>query len=271
MTWIKKIFNRIRIIFKVSSNLKGDGFSGARMFFGGLWFLINDTWKSRLRFSAMISYSGNVHRFYFEDIGDFELLDEVFLESAYLLQTKLEPNPVILDLGANIGVSTIFFAMCWPNAEIHSVEPDPDNFRRLCENTESLVNIVCHSKLIWSDDDKVPFYVNKHRGSSSSVFKTSSKQDLIHIQAYSLSHFLDQISKDKITLLKIDVEGSEEAIFSTFKEFERIKIIAGELHHDYCNTEDLLNALHKNYAQVLIHPLKDKRDYVITSGIKPEA
>jgi len=265
MTRIKKIFNRIRIICKVSSKLRADSFSGIRMLFGGIWFLINDTWKSQLHFSAMISYSGKVHRFYFKDVGDFELLDEIFLQSAYLLLKELEPNPIILDLGANIGVSTLFFAMCWPNSEIHSVEPDPENFRRLCENTKSLHNIFCHQKVIWSDDVKVPFYVNKHRGSSSSIFKTSSKQHCVYLQAYSLSQFLDHISKEKITLLKIDIEGAEEAVFSTFNEFHRIEVIAGELHHDYCNTEDLLNALHKYYNQVQIHTLKHKRDYVFAS------
>lgn len=266
MARLKKILNRVQIIYKVSSKLKGDNFSGVRMFFGGLWFLINDTWKSRLHFSALIAYSGKTHQFYFEDVGDFELLDEIFLQSAYLLHTELEQNPVILDLGANIGVSTLFFALCWPDAEIHSVEPDPENFRRLCVNTKSLNNIVCHNKVVWSDDGMVPFYTNKHRGSSSSMFKTSSKQHRLTIQASSLSQFMNQISHEKVTLLKIDVEGAEEAIFSTFDEFNRIKVIAGELHHDYCNTENLLNNLHNHYDKVQIHPLKHERDYVIAGG-----
>jgi len=265
MTWLKRIFNRIRIIYKVSSNLKGNNFSGIRMFFGGLWLLINDTWKSQLHFGALIAYSGKFHRFYFEDIGDFELLNEIFLQSAYLLSKNLEDNPIILDLGANIGVSTLFFAMCWPNSEIHSVEPDPDNFRRLCLNTKSLNNITCHNKVIWSENGMVSFYTNKHRGSSSSVFKTSSKQHRIKLEAFSLSQFLNEISKDRISLLKIDVEGAEEAIFSIFDEFNRIGVIAGELHHDYCNTKDLLNSLHKHYDHVQIHPLKPERDYVIAS------
>lgn len=265
MTRLKKIFNRIKIICTVSSKLNGNISSGVRMFFGGIWFLVNDTWKSRIHFSALIAYSGKFHRFYFEDIGDFELLNEIFLQSAYLLHTELEKDPVIIDLGANIGVSSIFFAMCWPDSEIHSVEPDPENFRRLCINTKSLNNIVCHQKVIWSHDEKVPFHVNKHRGSSSSIFKTSSKQNLIHLQASTLHQFMDQISKDKISLLKIDVEGAEEAIFSTFDEYDRIKVIAGELHHDYCNTENLLHNLNKHFAQVQKHPLKPERDYVIAS------
>jgi FkbM family methyltransferase len=246
--------------------MRNDNLSGIRMLLGGLWFLLNDTWKSQLRFSAMIAYSGKVHRFHFEDIGDFELLNEIFLQSAYLLHTELEQNPVIIDLGANIGVATIFFAMCWPNSEIHSVEPDPKNFRRLFINTKSLNNIVCHQKLIWSHDKKVPFYVNKHRGSSSSILKTSPKQHHINFQASTLSQFIHQISKDKISLLKIDVEGAEEAIFSKFHEFDKIKVIAGELHHDYCDTKPLIDILKKHYNQTQFYPLKMERDYFIAKN-----
>lgn len=262
---LRKIFSRIQIICKVSTKLKGDNFSAVCMFFGGLWFLINDTWKSQLHFSAMITYSGKFHRFYFEDIGDFELMDEIFLQTAYLQNTKLAKNPIILDLGANIGVSTLFFAMCWPNSEIHSVEPDPENFRRLCLNTKSLNNVIRHNKLIWSDSEIVTFYTNKHRGSSSSVFKTSSKQNIINLQASSLSKLLSQISHEEITLLKFDVEGAEEAIFSKFDEFNRIKIIAGELHHDYCSTAALLDKLQTHYNEININPLKPNRDYIIAS------
>src|SRR4051812_25138369 len=34
---------------------------------------------------------------------------------------------VVLDIGANIGVSTLYLADLFPNAEIHAFEPEPGN------------------------------------------------------------------------------------------------------------------------------------------------
>lgn len=73
---------------------------------------------------------------------------------------------------------------------------------------------------------------------------------------------MEQIGVHKVSLLKFDVEGAEEEMFRSFNEFKTIERLAGELHHDLCNTESLLMNIKQEYNKVELHPLKEKRDYL---------
>jgi hypothetical protein len=42
--------------------------------------------------------------------------------------------PVIVDAGANVGCSSLFFADAYPSAEVVALEPDPATFAVLCAN-----------------------------------------------------------------------------------------------------------------------------------------
>lgn len=47
-------------------------------------------------------------------------------------------TPLILDMGANIGMSALYFASKYPQAKIYAVEPDHENFQMLIMNTPGL-------------------------------------------------------------------------------------------------------------------------------------
>ncbi len=50
--------------------------------------------------------------------------------------------PVIVDCGANIGISSVWYAQRYPRARIIAVEPEPENFRILSMNAANYPNIV---------------------------------------------------------------------------------------------------------------------------------
>lgn len=263
MKWLSRFINRSAFIFRVAGALGANLPSKLKMVGGGLWLLINDSWKSRLRFTAQIRYEGSILPFIFEDASDFELFDEIFLNASYYFTAPLEEDAVIVDLGANIGVSSLFFSMKWPAATIHSVEPDPENFRRLTEMASHHQNQKLHHYAVWSESGKIQFFSDRRRGSSSSVHPDGSNREAIEIDAISLRDLLEQIGVKKVSILKFDVEGAEEEIFRSFSDFKRIERLAGELHHDLCNTEPFLMKIKQEYNKVELHPLKEKRDYLI--------
>ncbi|TVQ68247.1 MAG: FkbM family methyltransferase [Balneolaceae bacterium] len=265
MKWLKRLFRRVRFIFDVAHTLGADLPSKVKMVAGGIWLLINDSWKSRLRFTAQICLDGRSCPFFFEDAGDFELLDEVFLKGSYYFSQLAGDRPVIFDIGANIGVSTLFFALKWPGATICSVEPDPENFRRLKQITSVLPNISLYNLAVWSEISEIPFYRNVKRGSSSSVLSTGNHKEKIFIATITLSELMEQTGTKQVSLLKFDVEGAEEKVFSGFTQFQNIEQLAGELHHDLCNTSGLVETLKKKYNKIEFHPLKEKREYVIAT------
>jgi FkbM family methyltransferase len=69
---------------------------------------------------------------------DPESFDQVFVQGALAEPAPVRERldglgrpPVVLDLGANVGVSAAWFAARWPGARIVCVEPDPYNLEAL--------------------------------------------------------------------------------------------------------------------------------------------
>ena len=54
---------------------------------------------------------------------------------------KEQSSPLILGLGANIGLASVYFAFNWPKAFIVPVEPNAGNFSMLTKNTATLNNV----------------------------------------------------------------------------------------------------------------------------------
>jgi FkbM family methyltransferase len=53
-------------------------------------------------------------------------------------QRALGKTPLIVDAGANIGASAVFFALTHPGAAVVAIEPEPENFSLLQENVAGL-------------------------------------------------------------------------------------------------------------------------------------
>ena len=92
------------------------------------WFLIAR--KLGVNSSAKLSlgHAGQVHQWSLVERSDLSVLEEVFLNKEYALDI---PAPdVVLDLGANIGAASVYFAQAWPKARIYAVEPHPEIYTR---------------------------------------------------------------------------------------------------------------------------------------------
>src|ERR1700754_950801 len=50
-------------------------------------------------------------------------------------------KPLILDLGANIGLASLYFAKNWPNATIVAIEPDESNYNLMLKNVSGIANV----------------------------------------------------------------------------------------------------------------------------------
>src|SRR5258706_4718209 len=64
---------------------------------------------------------------------DLSVLQQVLIEQHYAFSLPLNPQ-VIIDAGANIGLSAVFFANQYPEALIVALEPDESNFLILQTN-----------------------------------------------------------------------------------------------------------------------------------------
>jgi FkbM family methyltransferase len=130
-------------------------------------------------------------------------VDEIFKEEIYKF-TSESPTPYIIDCGANIGLSVLYFKRLFPDSEIVAFEPDEKIFKILERNTNSLENVTIEKKAVWTEETTLEFF-SEGALAGSVVTDFSNKNDIIEIEAVDLKKFLNR----KVDFLKIDIEGGE--------------------------------------------------------------
>lgn len=148
-------------------------------------------------------------------------------------------NPsFILDAGANIGSSSIQFALKYPNCKILAIEPEECNFKILQMNTEPFDNIVCVQAGLWGSEMKREIR-NRDTGHwgytlMDSVAKTTSLTGQ-EINCITVPQIMSEHDVDSIDILKMDIEGGEIDVFKTSSDWiDSVKIITIELHDRIC-------------------------------------
>jgi FkbM family methyltransferase len=132
---------------------------------------------------------------------------EIFLERIYAFSSD-NPAPRILDLGANIGLSVLFFKNLYPRAKITAFEADPHIFcyleRNVHENGFSDVELV--NKAAWHEEAILAFH---SEGADGGRVAASGDGRMIEVEAVDISRLLEESSFD---FLKMDIEGAEEQV-----------------------------------------------------------
>lgn len=82
--------------------------------------------------------------------SDRSVFSHVFIYSAYALKTP-RPDDVkwIIDAGANVGYSALFFAGQYPNAQVVAIEPNEANYQQLLSNTRQCDRIKAWHGALW--------------------------------------------------------------------------------------------------------------------------
>ncbi len=150
---------------------------------------------------------------------------------------KLTKNPIIFDIGANIGHMSLTYAKLFINSNIYSFEPTDYAYEKFIKNlelnqniakqifpikaflsdkTEDISNIKAYSswKIAKNSDNQIEIH-KLHKGTS----KTSS-----NTPSYKLDDFVEKNSISKIDFIKIDTDGHEIEVFkgayNTIKKFK---------------------------------------------------
>jgi FkbM family methyltransferase len=169
-----------------------------------------------------------------EEHTDLKTFWQVFLRRVYSVQPA---DRVILDVGANIGLFTLYAARCASQARIFALEPFPATFARLLttvrdHHLEARVTCLNYAAtgttgIRVMPDLNVP---SQRRSLSSSAKALSGTQ----VSGETLEQILDENALQHVDLLKMDIEGSEyEVLLSTPKKtLAQIDRIALEYHGD---------------------------------------
>ena len=196
------------------------------------------------RFSKMPRYTPATaqlygHKFKIVDADSFlDMCNEILVRQNYQFPSA-KREPLIIDCGANIGVSVYFFKMQYPDARIIAFEPDPSVFRVLEENVRSLGlrNVVLHNVAVWKAQTELEFIVERSWGGR--LRKVGEADSVVKVPSVRLRDFLDE----PIEFLKIDIEGAEmEVIRDCHDSLAGVRNLFVE-YHSFRNEQQLLGEL----------------------------
>ena len=170
----------------------------------------------------------------------FHAVEEIFLDEIYKI--KLPENAIIIDGGANVGMSVLYLKQQHPTATIIAFEPDETNYNLLNKNITSfnLTKTTPVKKAIWKENTTITF---SNEGSMSSKIETEAleaTENITKIEAVRLKDYLTET----IHFLKLDIEGAEyEVLKDCRNSLSNVENIFIEFHGHFDKTNELTEIL----------------------------
>ncbi|KKU91966.1 MAG: Methyltransferase FkbM family [Microgenomates group bacterium GW2011_GWA1_48_10] len=140
----------------------------------------------------------------------------LFKEHRFFIANR---QPYIIDAGANVGSVTLELKKHYPQAKIVAIEPSPETFKILRENTKDLKNVQLVNAALSNHRGKIKLFVSRTGPSFfsdgplrdttvPSFWHKDKKIKIISVPAVLLSDYV----KQPIDLLKMDIEGDETKV-----------------------------------------------------------
>jgi FkbM family methyltransferase len=171
--------------------------------------------------------------------SDIDVFKHIYTLHEYECFDGIEDPALIIDCGANAGFSTSYFLTRFQKAQVIAVEPDLENFKMLSKNIAAYglrgkaIQAGIWSKTCGLRFSEIPF--GDGREWARSVCETK-KDEASVVDAIDIGSLLEESGFDRISLLKIDIEGSELAVFSENYSswLDKVDHLVIELHGDAC-------------------------------------
>ena len=176
-----------------------------------------------------IRFENGVYQVFLRQILDIHVLREMFVDEQYRIDHS-ETVKNVLDIGANVGFSLIYFAHKFPNARIIAVEPHPGCQEQLLAHARQFgERVIVVPKALSNAGGSVTFYLNQEHWSASIYKRRDSKE--VTVETISLRVLLDMFHGQSVDVMKCDIEGAEfEAVLP--EDLNSVRILIAELHPD---------------------------------------
>ena len=147
-----------------------------------------------------------------------------------IIKNNVKDGDNVIDLGANIGYFTLILAkLVGPTGKVFAFEPDPRNLALLKKNVEynNYKNVIIVPKAVSNVNDKCTLYTGQKTFGQNKIYKPKNTKTQKFIPIDSETVRLDDFFKtngllDKISFIKMDVEGAEFLALSGMKEILKL-------------------------------------------------
>jgi len=160
-------------------------------------------------------------------------------------------NPVILDGGANIGISAIHYKRLFPGAVITSFEPDPRACELLRRNLEvnRIHDVEIVEKALWTSNGRVSFF--SEGADANRVVRAGDEVGQLTTLTPSAKQFdvetvrlADYLAATKYDLVKLDIESAEADVIADCGDALRnVENLVIEFHLTNSKPRDLARTL----------------------------
>lgn len=183
-------------------------------FFGGEVYILKDGRKMYYEFNSDIG-----HKLF--HLGRFEE------NELKIIEKFLKEDSVVLDIGANLGIHSIRYALKHPGRTVFSFEPAHKTYQFLLKNIEGIRNIIPINIGLSNENGIQEFFTASDNAYSS--LKDTKIKNIVgkeKVLIDKLDDIIPLLDIKKLDLIKIDVEGNDqktlEGMASTIKKFEPI-------------------------------------------------
>ncbi len=160
--------------------------------------------------------------------------EEIFQRAIYKFPAA-SSAPRILDCGANIGLSVIYFKRLYRQARITAFEPDPGILGYLHRNLASagIDDVEVIPKGVWSSEGVLRFFSEGADGGRISVTETEANGEIPTVR-------LRDYLTEPVDFLKIDIEGAEtEVLRDCADRLRSVRYLFVE-HHSFAGRSQTL-------------------------------
>jgi len=170
--------------------------------------------------------------------SDAYTLQEIMIRQVYSgLRAWVPECRTIIDLGANIGLASLYLATLYPDSHIVAVEPFTDNVGILRGNLSRLIQTGRVSVLqaaVWSRSTKLEFASLPDPGAYDSVTMLECDEESASpVMGMPAGEIINRSGFDQVDILKVDIEGAEVQLFEGDTSWlKKVANIAIEFHGD---------------------------------------
>ncbi len=144
-----------------------------------------------------------------------------------------QQSPLILDVGANVGLIALQLKNQFPNAQLHLFEADPSVFKQLQQNISlnKLSSMRTNNQAVSDKHGETLTFVKSLAVSESGWGRLQNAENrnapgaTYQVGSVSIDSYLSDLNISAVDLLKIDVEGAEELVLRGAEQTLQRKLI----------------------------------------------
>jgi len=159
-----------------------------------------------------------------------ELLNDIYGFEAIGFQ----PRDIVIDIGAHVGLVSMYLAKRWPSLRIYAFEPHPGNHANCSENLRRnhVTNVCLFPQGVTSDGRPITLQLLRYNtGGATAVFDLPGADTVGPLLSVTLQDIFERTlaSGERCRLLKVDCEGMEYEILPS-PVLNRVDFFAAEFH-----------------------------------------